>query len=329
MRRMSSLPMAAFCGPSADLSQKHGAGRAAALSSAFHARCAKSHDAERLLSRLTEDEREELDTWHTPPDIEVEGALLKYENAEKELTVGLDRFGFFSTDEHCMTLGHLDFAWVKWAEYQKTKTAYVADIKKSRWTTPDGPDSLQLHAYARAYAMLRGCDSYVTGIWAAEDGIWMWSNEVVSLDSERAEAIWDRIFYAATNSGSEFATGPHCSSCYARLHCPEYAVPAHTADTWLTPATDWEKLAQLSAHERGNLLMKLKSLLAIGEATVKQINEAALRGLEFEVNGKRWAAKEMPGRKSLDKEALKAAVGDLGQFEKVGKPYQQFGWIRQ
>ena len=328
---MSSLPMLRFCGPSADLSEKHGSQRTAAVSTAFHARCANSPNAVRLLTLLTADELHELEGWHMPPDVTVDDHVLRYADAEKELTVGLDRLGYYSDSPDCLTVGHLDFAW------KVGDLAYVADIKRSRWTTPEGPDSLQLHAYGRAYALMRGCDSYCTGIWAATDGLWLWSEEVVELDSERAENLWYQIYHAATQALTEYASGPHCHHCYGRLHCQEYAIPAHTQETWLTPIAGddiEQKLEAMSPAERGEFLFRLKALKKVAAAAEDQCDAAVSRGLEFVHKGKRWGMKQMPGRKSLNKERLLATlvaegIGGLEQFEVVGKEYEQGAWLKE
>jgi hypothetical protein len=326
--------MAQHCGPSANLSAKHGAGRAAAISSAFHAHCAKSSEAARLFALLTDDEQEEINQWPEPPDVTVEGTVLRYADAEKELALGLDRFGFYADPTGpCLTVGHLDFAWVHVAA-DGHRMAYVADIKRSRWTTPDGPDSLQLHAYARAFCLLRGCTSYCTGIWAATDGLWMWSQEVVELESERGEALLDRILYAAGNSSTEYASGPHCDHCFSRLHCQEFAVPAHTAETWLTPiAGNLESgLAAMSPEARGEFLLKLKAMKKVIDAAEDQVNAATERGLDFIAGGKRWGMKQMPGRKSIDKARLASFLQGEGiavtEFDKVGDPYAQGAWLK-
>ena len=68
MTRMSSLPIAEKCGTAAALSARHGSGRPAAMSKAFHAKCAGSPEAFRLIGALSHAERDEIAEWKMPAD---------------------------------------------------------------------------------------------------------------------------------------------------------------------------------------------------------------------------------------------------------------------
>src|SRR5512146_2655622 len=131
--RMSSLPVAQFCGQAAPLSEKYGAGRAAVMSSFFHATCAFSPEAKNLALQLTPEELDDVGTWHPPGTIHLyDGAVtLDYASAEKELEVMLDAAGEYSEDPaKAITIGHLDFAWPRL--FQQRNVVFVADIKKSK-----------------------------------------------------------------------------------------------------------------------------------------------------------------------------------------------------
>lgn len=323
MTRMSALPIAERCGTAARLSAQHGAGRPAAMSKAFHALCCSSPEAFRLMASLAPIEREEVSTWKKPATVQVnDWCELTYDSATKELEVGLDWMGeFAAAEEDAITWGHLDFAWVR--EIEGVRVAFVADIKKSVWTTPDGPDSLQIHAYGRAFAKKVDASAYVTGIWAAKEGKWLWDTEIIHLSGPKAQEIWGRIAYAAEND-SEASTGPHCGQCYARIHCPEYLLPAVVCSALATEiasgglseddanrlALDWaERAEELAGRVKENLREKVRRGL-----TVIQDGE-----------GRVWGPVPMPGRESVDLAKLKAHH-DGPSFIKRGEPYEQFRW---
>lgn len=304
MTRMSSLPLAEKCGAAASLSARHGSGRPAAMSKAFHAKCAGAPEAFRLIGALSHAERDEIAEWKAPADALVNDLVtLDYPSAAKELEVGLDVFGeFVDIAENALTWGHLDFAWLREVPIDEGSgllVAFVADIKKSVWTTPDGPESLQIHAYGRAFAKKVGAQAYCTGIWAAKEGKWLWSTEIIHLDGPRAQEIWERISFAASNTG-EASTGRHCDSCFARMHCPEYLLPGAITNRIAPEASlaiSEEQFAglMLTPGEAVRLLVWAKRAQELGEAVEKNLREAVRRGqLVIEQDGKVWTPVEMP-----------------------------------
>jgi hypothetical protein len=330
--RMSLLPVVQYCSAAGQLSKGSGAGRAAAMSSAFHAKCAASGsnsadaawEAHRLWSLLSDRERAEVLSWEAPADVVVDGVELRYADAQKEIALGLDAFGYYTANEsEAVTWGHMDFGWVL------NGVAYVQDIKKTQWTTGEGPESLQLHAYARAFAMMNGCTHYVTGLWLATEGEARWSTRMIALDSEEANLLWDRIYHAATNDNGQYATGDHCDNCYQRLHCREHVLPAVLAETYLapvaegqipTPETAADMLTQLQRAEK--VLDKAKENLAMwvkrGELTIANETKA-------------WKPVRTKGRASLDTEAVQQAlqVETLEAFMKRGESYDQMRWVKR
>jgi hypothetical protein len=145
--RPSSLGVAEFCPRSAELNEQSGIMRAAVLSTAWHAKLAGN---DTLIGELHPEERKEVTGYGSPSDCPVPGGegVLDYDSAEKELHVQV-----FERDT-LITEGTLDFAWVR--NVGRKKWAFVADLKRSTWTVPDGADCLQLAAYGHAYAHLRG-----------------------------------------------------------------------------------------------------------------------------------------------------------------------------
>lgn len=324
--RMSILPIAQFCGQAPILSAKYGAGRPAAMGSAFHAKCEGSPKAAAMLAALTDVERAEVDGWQFPVNvIYAEGCVLDYQSAEKEVAVGLDEWGWYADpDGDCLAVGHLDMGWVKELS-PGYKVAFVGDYKKTIYTTQDGPDSLQLQAYGWAYAQKNQCQAFATGLWCATEGEWLWSKEMIELDSDRGRAVWEKIAAAASNKG-EASTGVHCRSCWARLHCPEHLLPAALADTWLAPVANGTPTGEQAAE----MLLKGQAFEELWDKAKKNLQEMVRRGaVRVERDGKLYAPVQMSGRKSVDTAALKAALGEKAEaFMRQGAPYDQFRWIK-
>jgi hypothetical protein len=186
----------------------------------------KSEGWEALWARLTDEEREEAAEWQKPTDVDLGGGVvLRYDEAVKELEVGLNRQLEYcdADDPDLISLGHLDFAWDP-VEIDGVKVAYVGDAKRSSWTAET--DTLQLDAYGFAWASHTGADAYGAGLWILSDGQWRWRTQIVDLYSHEASIIATKLLAAALNSEDHGTTGPHCQGCYQRLKCPEHLIPA-------------------------------------------------------------------------------------------------------
>jgi hypothetical protein len=324
--RPSSLGVAEFCPRSADLNEQSGISRAAIISSAWHAKLAGS---DTLIGELHPDERKEVATYGTPTTATAHGAgdyeggrfgfpavELDYESAEKELHVQV-----FERDS-LITEGTLDFAWVR--TVRGRKWAFVADLKRSTWAIPDGADCLQLAAYGHAYANLRGCDGYTPGLWSGTDSDWSWGAPV-DLSSPEALDLWLRLKRSARNDhrlktkedDKRFVTGAHCSACYGRQRCPEYA--ALTADG---------SVAEVTPENAAELLLKAKAMTELAERITDNVKVFSGRGgvVKDPTTGKVFLPVQCKGRLGLDKAAVEKAGIDLSQFQKRGNPYLQYDW---
>jgi hypothetical protein len=208
-------------------------------------------------------------------------------------------------------------------EVDGLRIAYVADIKRSEWTVLDGPDSLQFHAYGFAWAGKLGADAYCCGQWAAVEGLWLWG-DVVELDSMRSLEIADRVAAAAEHTGTEYSMGAHCMGCYGRLRCPAYVLPPSQAAGELAAFT--EIGPELAPEKAAELLLVCKRASDTAKAVEAEIKERVRRGLVVtDGNGKTFRPISMPGRKSVDQDALSKVV-DLSKYEKKGEPYYMFRW---
>ncbi len=322
--RPSSLGVAEFCPRSADLNEQSGISRAAIISTAWHAKLAGN---DTLIGELHPDERKEVATWGAPATCETphvpnysnlldKAAPLDYNSAEKELHVQvLER-------DTLITEGTLDFAWVR--EVAGRRWAFVADLKRSTWAIPEGPDCLQLAAYGHAYAALRGCDGYTPGLWSGTDSEWSWGTPV-DLTSPEALDLWLRLKRAARNDwrlkdkpdAQRFVTGAHCGACYGRQRCPEYA-----ALTAVGP------VGEVTDENAAGWLMTAKAMKELAETIEGNVKVFAERGgvVKDPATGKVYLPTFQKGRKSLDQEALKAAGVELERFQKTGKPFTTFSW---
>ncbi len=329
---MSSLPRAQFCGLAPKLESEFGVGRAADLSSAFHASCAEAPETEKLMKRLTDEEMQEIMQWHRPTDVTVEeGVVLQYAYADKELTVGLDEHGAYTDDESvAVSWGHLDMAWV--VELDNRRIAYVADIKRSEYTVEEGPDSLQLHAYGLAYASKHNCDGYVLGIWGAVEGTWWWGEYV-----DLYESPWETVKAAALNQSERASTGIHCRSCYGRMHCPEYLMPAiqlvtigGSPESERTQVlADFMEPGGLNAGNALTAFQLYKSADDLVKIMKKQIMEYVRRhGIEDPEKGKTYKMIQTRGREGVSVKALRESMGkDAEKHIKRGGGFDSPKWV--
>lgn len=321
--RPSALPISIFCGRAAALNE--GAGRAAAISSCYHAKCAGISTWRDMYNRLTDEEQAELDEMAPPTRTEVNDVWLDYIDAETEVTVGLNEVCGFDVGPSALTVGTCDMFWLI------DGIVYLADIKRSQWTTADGPDSLQVKCYALAVcAMLQEkgltVHGYYTGIYAATEQAWMWSG-YTSLDSDECLRDWERVKAAAMNKSDEYSTGPHCRSCYSRLKCPAWLVPPEHAKDGIAKYLAGELNAE-RALELLQMVQRVEDTVKSAKSVLKAFAE--LNGGIDDGKGKVYKAVMCKGRMSLDKASLEAEHPELVQKYMVqGKPYPQMKWVNK
>jgi hypothetical protein len=246
-----------------------------------------------------------------------DGHCLKYSEAEHEVTLGMDGWGNHVAidDPRCIVTGHMDFGWCI------DGVAYVADLKKSRHTSAEGPDSLQLLAYGFAYASKNKCESFCTGLWIGEDAEWVWSAERVVVDSTKGAELLDRVIAAASNTDPSFCTGPHCRDCYSRTFCPEHLLGAAAAETWLAPVTKGDPPVPAVALD---LIGRIKATKEILDKADKQI-KAWCRAGQLTITdktGKVYGPVMSSGRRTLNEQAVKEAGVDLSPYYETGQPYE-------
>ncbi len=310
--RMSSLPVAQYCGRSATLGAKYGAGRRAIMGRAFHAECAGDPSTAQLMLGLSPAERNELLTWHKPADVEVGGETLRYEDAVKEQEVHI------GIETPTSIVGHVDFYWIAGNDL------FVGDIKATKWTT-SGPDSLQMLAYGLGLAMAHGCDRFTCGLWIATDGEWQWMDRFIEMTE--ADALYWRI-KAAAEMEDEAITGEHCENCYGRMHCNEYLLPAEFGSSDLASlAEPGYVLTNDVASWLVHIVQRQEKVVAVAK---KQLQEFARRqgGIKDPETGKVWAPTEQQGRESvLSVKDLREQLGsEAEQYISRGKPFNRFMW---
>lgn len=324
--RPSSLPIARFCARAPALSV--GAGRAAACSSVWHARAAGKEWRD-AYERLAQDERDDIDSWKVPTDIILEGGVcLRYADAHKETPCALmpDGTAADPSDPQALTAGTCDFHW------HIDGVLYVGDLKKSKFTEPDGPRSLQLLCYALALTAryesegheVRG---FLGGIWHAQEGTWEWGEFIsADLSSDERDAAWNAVRAAASNTEGDYSTGPHCRRCYSRTKCPAYLVPPEHAS---------DGIAKYMVGELNNgRALELRRFLERVESTVKAAKERleahadATGGIVDAETGKVWKATTVKGRARLDAKALEVDHPELVlKYTTTGAPFVRYGWV--
>jgi len=314
---MSILPVTQYCGLAAKLSEEHGAGRAAAISTVAHARAAKDERYEELYAALSDEEQLEVASRVDPAEISYEYVTLHYEDAVTEQEVYLYKDGMVPLDGigEPISIGHVDMFW------NDGFRLYVMDIKASRWTVPEGTRSLQLHAYALGLCDSLSINEYVVGLFFSEDGAYAWSDEVVDVLSERGMALRKRVEAAAMNTVGEANHGSHCRSCYARLHCPEHALAGTSVEALESLVS--QKITPESAAKALDWLDATKDVVKRVEATLKHYAEES-GGVRCG-DGKVWASTVCSGRMGVDLNLLRKKYPEV--YEDVyrkGSEFKQF-----
>lgn len=311
--RISSLPLAEFCPQAPVLGDKYGAGRAAAVSTAFHAICAGDPDTERALAALTDDERAELEDWHKPAPFAFNGLQYAYSDARTETEVELPLPG------GRVALGHVDMWW-----HAVDGLVIVGDIKRSKWTVPTPPaQSLQLAGYGLALCHKLGADSFLPRIWAAKEGEWI-GEEVVCLDSLEGYRLQERVEHAATHVG-QAATGPHCDSCWQSSHCPEYLLPAALgeANPDLAALSDPDTTPEAMARA----LEACKAMETLASAGIKQARLWAQKHGGIQSGDKVWGPGKREGRETVSVKRVRELAPELAdKLITRGKSFDVYQW---
>lgn len=331
--RMSSLAIAEKCAKAPKLSSL-GAGGAAAQSTCFHALCADVPGAKDMLTRLSEDQVAELMEWQKPTDASLkvgeETIILRYVDAEKEFEVALKADGTYceASDPECVTVGHPDFAWL--VVTGGLRIAVIGDLKRSEYTTKDGPRALQLLAYLVAFADKHGADMGFCGLWHLQEAEWSFGEMIdLGMFSDARAALVDRITAAATHVDGDYSRGSHCDGCYGRLQCPAYLMPSELSETALAPLTTGERMTSAQARE----LLELAGRQEATAAKIKaEIKAQVYRGLRIlDEDGKKvYAPCPTKGRAGFDAKGLAVKHPDIAaEFATAGKPFDTFRWVNQ
>lgn len=314
--RPSKLDNALMCGASAadplDVS-----GRAALMGTYFHAVCEGSPEALNLSNLLTREERDEVNQWHAPLPITLDGVELNYGQAEHELELGLTMDGCHAPSGEVLTAGTADMAW------HIGDTAYVGDIKKRTESVLAGADSLQLAAYGLAYADKVRASTLRVGLWDATEGFWLWGPE---LDMQwDAPALFELVKAAALNPTDRFTTGAHCRGCYRRLRCDAHVLPPVLARTELAALTT-DGINAENAAELARVVFAGIDVFTQARETLKAY---VAQGGEIRDGKRIWRPSERQGRESVSVRELRAKLGaGAEEFIKRGAAYSQFDWVK-
>lgn len=316
--RFSRLPVLQFCGKSHELGESglSAGSRASALGTAFHAKCSESAEYNGLRARLTSDEQAALDALIRPTPILVGDVELLYDEAHKEVKCALR-----DADGAIACAGTADLYWV----YEGV--LYCADIKKTKYTAADGPDSLQVVGYATALCMALGCDGYHAGIWDATDGEWSWGPYVDSY-SARFQETYDTLVAAAKNLAGEYNVGPHCMQCYSRWKCPQFLLPLDMVGTSLEPFTAPGVLTHETAAAALIMAARAEETAEEVKRLVKSFAQSNGGEVRDDSTGKVWRGVSCKGRATLDRASLEKENPELVQrHTRFGAAYYQYRWV--
>lgn len=316
--RPSTLGMALYCGQSPRLGAELNVSlRSGAMSTFAHAVFSGDPKALDLKVSLTPEEIAEVNTWHAPLPIEVNGRRLVYADAVKELPVGLTMDGRYAESGEVLTGGTLDLAWL----YEDV--AYVGDLKKSTYRVSDGPDSLQLAAYGLAFASKVGATHLALGLWDLTEGFWTWGN-LIDLEWD-GPALFQQVKVAALNRGG-FATGPHCRSCFSRMRCPAHLLPA-TEAVKESPLKVFSEPTEITNENAARYLQLALSMRDVSDLAMETLKVWALEHGGIRDGAKVWAPQERNGRESVSVKDVREALGsDADRIVRRGKPYTVFDW---
>jgi hypothetical protein len=251
---------------------------------------------------------------------------LDYDSAHKEQRVGLTKGGDYCDpdDPKALTAGTLDGAWLR--ETSMGLVAFVYDMKKTKWTTSEGPDSLQVHAYARAFAAKHECVGYVTGIWLATEGEWQWG-DFVSLEfgDKKAAAILRSIVDAALNKG-DLTSGAHCRNCWGRFHCPAQMMTMEQAEISIAKL----EAGHIDSERAAMAYLAAKKMEDMCEKIITIVKDYALRADVVDpATGKVLRMSERAGSTQINRKRLEAEFPEAYEAVKYQSPsYYVPAWVK-
>jgi hypothetical protein len=332
--RMSSLPIVQYCSGAAELGKRYGTTRRAVIGRAGHARLSQAAEYPRLAAQLTPRELEEVESWVAPATVQLDFGdgpmVLDYASADKEFEVGLTEDGhaaYHPDLEECLTIGHLDFGWVRKSRSGR-RLAVVVDIKRTAFATVDDTETLQLKAYGFGYSKLNECDAFLVGLWIPTEGQYRWGRWH-EMGGDDGRALWDRIRFAASNTSSGFVSGDHCSGCWQRRHCPEYMLPSRDVEDKLAVLAEGFS-GEIQPDKAYEIWQLIRRMADTAEAAEKQLKGLVKLGAitVLDGKGKRLGVVSCQGRESVDMKYLRQRLGPEAQeFIKRGAPYEMVRWV--
>jgi hypothetical protein len=228
-----------------------------------------------------------------------------------------------------ITRGTPDIVWIH------GNHVLIVDLKKreqywaGRLTDPDR--SLQLHAYALAWAIRSGASSYKMAYlcFGEGDASFVWSAQYeVAIEGhsflDRMRRIIDKSNANGARGTRPVATaGPHCTQCYQRAHCPQWLLPAHEGPqpSALAPLT---QPGGLTVDNAGLALMTVMALEEAAERA-REILKAFVteHGQPIFLGDRQWGPTMVQGKRSGPSVAELEAL-NLVHLIKPGRPYQQW-----
>lgn len=182
-------------------------------------------------------------------------------------------------------------------------------------------DSLQLHTYSLARALLVGAEAY------QNVAVLFGGGEVEALESRVYPAAewWPIIDRIKAVQGKEAIASPgaHCHGCYQRWVCPSYRERAKLATSLLEQDP---RALQLTDETAAELLMRAELVEDAADLAKKMVQEHVRKGGRVQRDGKRYLPVIQKGRRSANVEALEAA--GLHEYVRQGAPFDRWIWKR-
>lgn len=227
-----------------------------------------------------------------------------------------------------ITKGTPDIVWIH------ENKVLVVDLKKreqyfaGRLTDVDR--SLQLHAYALAWAIRSGASSYKMAYlcFGEGDANFVWSMDWnVEADSNSFLDRMRRIIEKSNANGARgtrpvATAGPHCTQCYQRMHCPQWLLPAHEGSqpSALAPLT---QPGGLTVDNAGKALMTVMALEEAAEKARDILKSFVAEHGPIFLGDRQWGPTMVQGRRSGPSVSELEAL-NLMHLIKPGRPYQQW-----
>jgi hypothetical protein len=185
-----------------------------------------------------------------------------------------------------------------------------------------------VHGYAIALCEMLGKEQevrgYVTGIWAAVEGLWSWG-AYVELGGDAHYSMWLRVKAAAEHTDGDYSRGRNCRGCYGRDKCPAYLVPPDQAHGSIAKYLTGE-LTTSSAAELIDMVERVEETVKTARNVLRAF--ADLYDGIPDGQGKVWRSVKRNNPASFDSKRFELDHPELAQqYIRLGGESFQHRWV--